>query len=366
MFKIFAENNNARIGVLKTKHGEIKTPFFMPVATKATVKALTPEDLIRCGVKAVITNALHLFLRPGLEVIEAHGGVHKFMRFNGVVFTDSGGFQMIRKGFFQGVEEKGIKIRSPYDGNKYLITPEISKEIQRRIESDVAMTLDYCAEYPVSYEEAERGVELTTKWAKRFLRSEDKQLNFGIVQGSVYEDLRERSAKDLANMDFDGYGIGGLSIGEPKEVMHRMIDIVINHLPEEKPRYLMGVGSPLEIVKAVMQGVDIFDSVFPTRNGRHGTAITSQGLINLRKSNYRNDLKPIDKECSCYTCENFTRSYIHHLFREKEILGMHLLSLHNVCFMIKFMERVRDEIEQGNIEKFKKEVEGIYGNHLSR
>ena len=361
MFRVLSEDGNARVGVLRTKDGEIKTPFFMPVATKGTVKTLTPKNLEECGVEAVITNALHLFLRPGLDVIEAHGGIHKFMGFNGVIFTDSGGFQMIRKGFFQGVEKDGIRIQSPYDGRKYLFTPELSKEIQKRLGSDVAMMLDYCVEYPADYKEAKRGVELTTLWAKRFPR-DDRQLNFGIVQGSVYENLREKSAKELAEMNFDGYGIGGLSIGESKDTMHRMIDIVVKNLPENKPRYLMGVGSPLEIIKSIMQGVDIFDSVFPTRNGRHGTAITSQGIINLRKAEYRNDLKSMDEDCSWYTCENFTRAYIHHLLREKEILGMHLLSLHNVCFMIKFMKRIREEIEQGNIKKFQKEVKRIYGH----
>ncbi len=361
MFKIIAEDNKARLGILKTAHGELKTPFFMPVATKATVKTLTPEDLESCDVKVLISNSLHLFLKPGLDVLEQHGGLHKFMRFEGAIFTDSGGFQMIRKGFFVRADEGGIIFRSPYDGQKYLFTPEFSKEVQMRIGSDVAMMLDYCAEYPASYEEAKRSVELTTKWAQKFPKNTKEQLSFGIVQGSIYEDLREKSAKDLAGMDFDGYGIGGLSIGEPKKVMHRMVEIVNGILPENKPRYLMGVGSPLEIIESVIRGVDIFDSVFPTRNGRHGTAITSEGMLNLRKAEFKNDMRPLDNECQCYTCENFTRAYLHHLLREKEILGMHLLSLHNVCFMIQFMKRLREEIEQGNLEKFKKEMERIYG-----
>ena len=364
MFNLIAEENDARVGVLKTRHGEIKTPFFMPVATKATVKTLTPEDLKKCGVEAIISNSLHLFLRPGLDVLEMHGGLHEFMKFPGIIFTDSGGFQMIRKGFFVKVDEDGITFRSPYDGKKYKFTPEFSKQVQMRIGSDVAMMLDYCAEYPASYEEAKRSVLLTTLWARKFPRSEDGQLNFGIVQGSVYEDLRERSARDLASIDFDGYGIGGLSIGEPKEVMHRMVEIVTDILPRDKPRYLMGVGSPLEIIEAVMRGVDIFDSVFPTRNGRHGTAITSVGMLNLRKSEYRKDMRPLDENCSCYTCENFTRAYLHHLLREKEILGMHLLSLHNVCFMIEFMKRIREEIEQGSIERFRREIARVYRDNV--
>lgn len=360
MFRIVAEEGDARVGILKTRHGEIKTPFFMPVATKATVKTLTPEDIKGCGTEAIISNSLHLFLRPGLEVLEMHEGLHEFMRFDGVIFTDSGGFQMIRKGFFVGADEEGIIFQSPYDGKKYKFTPEFSKEVQMRIGSDVAMMLDYCAEYPASYEDAKRSVILTTKWARRFPRSEDGQLNFGIVQGATYEDLREKSAKDLAAMDFDGYGIGGLSIGEPKEVMHRMTEVVNSILPKEKPRYMMGLGSPLEIVESVLRGVDIFDSVFPTRNGRHGTAITSQGMLNLRRADFRNDLKPIDENCSCYTCENFTRAYVHHLLREKEILGMHLLSLHNVCFMVNFVKRIREEIEQGNLERFRDEIAKVY------
>ncbi len=360
MFKLITENGKARTGVLKTRHGDLKTPFFMPVATKATVKTLTPDDLEKCGVKVLISNSLHLFLRPGLDVLEMHGGLHNFMRFQGAIFTDSGGFQMIRKGFFVSANEDGIIFKSPYDGKKYKFTPEFSKEVQMKIGGDVAMMLDYCAEYPSTYEQAKRSVELTSLWAKRFPKSNGKQLNFGIVQGSVYEDVREKSARDLAVIDFDGYGIGGLSIGEPKKVMHRMIDIVNNNLPQEKPKYLMGVGSPLEIINSVLQGVDIFDSVFPTRNGRHGTAITSQGMLNLKKSEFRSDGRGLDENCSCYTCQNFSRSYLHHLFREKEILGMHLVSLHNVCFMIQFMKRIREEIEQGTLEKFKKEMEKIY------
>ncbi len=360
MFRIISEDGLARVGVLKTRHGEIKTPFFMPVATKATVKTLTPEDLKHCGTEAIISNSLHLFLRPGLEIIEMHGGLHEFMRFPGVIFTDSGGFQMIRKGFFVSADDSGITFQSPYDGRKYKFTPEFSKEVQMRIGSDVAMMLDYCAEYPASYEDAKKSVILTSKWARRFPRSDDGQLNFGIVQGATYEDLRRKSAEDLAAMDFDGYGIGGLSIGEPKEVMHRMTEIVTSILPEDKPRYLMGLGSPLEIIDAVMRGVDIFDSVFPTRNGRHGTAITSQGMLNLRKADFRNDTRALDEECECYTCQNFSRAYLHHLLREKEILGMHLLSLHNVCFMVKFVKRIREEIEQGNIARFRDEVSAAF------
>ncbi|AGB05397.1 tRNA-guanine transglycosylase, queuosine-34-forming [Aciduliprofundum sp. MAR08-339] len=357
MFKILSEDRGARIGILKTKHGEIRTPFFMPVATKATVKTLTPEDLRKCDVKAIISNSLHLFLRPGLDVLEMHGGLHNFMRYDGIIFTDSGGFQMIRKGFFLKVEEDGILFKSPYDGRKYKFTPEFSKEVQRRIGSDVAMMLDYCAEYPVDYETAKMSVMLTTKWARMFPLGDRKQLSFGIVQGSVYEDLRRKSAEELAKIEFDGYGIGGLSIGEPREVMHKMIEITNSILPGDRPRYLMGVGSPLDIVEAVMEGVDIFDSVFPTRNGRHGTALTSKGMLNLRKSDFRTDTRPLDEGCECYTCQNFTRAYLHHLLREKEILGMHLLSLHNVCFLQSFMHRIQEEIEQGNLENFKREIQ---------
>ncbi|NPA75791.1 MAG: tRNA guanosine(34) transglycosylase Tgt [Euryarchaeota archaeon] len=360
MFRIESENDGARLGLLTTAHGEIETPFFMAVGTKGTVKTLTPENLKDCGVGAIITNSLHLFLRPGLDVLEQHGGLHGFMRYPGIIFTDSGGFQMIRKGFLVRVEEDGIVFRSPYDGKKYKFTPEFSKEVQMRIGSDVAMMLDYCAEYPVSYETAKRSVILTNKWAERFPLGDSRQLSFGIVQGSIYEDLRKKSAEHLSHIDFDGYGIGGLSIGEPKEVMHRMIELTNSILPEEKPRYLMGVGSPLDIVDAVLAGVDIFDSVFPTRNGRHGTALTWSGALNLRKSEFRNDTRALDEDCSCYTCQNFTRAYLHHLLREKEILGMHLLSLHNVCFLQSFMRRLREEIEQGTLKKFREEVAKNY------
>ena len=360
MFRVDSEDGSARAGVLKTMHGEIKTPFFMAVGTKGTVKTLTPENLYKCRVEAIITNSLHLFLRPGIDVIERHGGLHDFMHYDGIIFTDSGGFQMIRKGFFVGVDKDGITFRSPYDGKKYKFTPEFSKNVQTKIGSDVAMMLDYCPEYAVNYEEAKRSVEITTHWAKKFPKDGKGQLNFGIVQGGVYEDLRRKSAEELSTIGFDGYGIGGLSIGEPKKVMHHLIDITNANLPENKPRYLMGVGSPLDLVEAVMHGVDIFDSVFPTRNGRHGTALTWEGALNLRKRTFREDMKQIDPNCDCYTCSNFTRSYIHHLIRENEMLGMHLLSLHNVCFLIDLTKRIREEILQGNIKKFKKELEKMY------
>jgi len=360
MFKIEAQDSKARVGVLKTAHGEIQTPFFMPVATKATVKTLSPQELRECGVKAIISNSLHLFLRPGLDVLEAHGGLHEFMGFDGIIFTDSGGFQMIREGFFIGVKEKGIVFKSPYDGKRYLFTPEFSKEVQMRIGSDVAMMLDFCSEYPADYETAKKATILTSAWAKKFPLGDDKQLSFGIVQGGTYEDLRKKSAQDLASIDFDGYGIGGLSIGEPKGVMHKMVDIVNSILPEGKPRYLMGVGSPMDILKSVMQGVDIFDSVYPTRNGRHGTALTWEGRLNLKKGEYKNDFRPLDRECSCYTCENFSRAYLYHLIKEREILGMRLLSLHNICFLQEFMKRIREEIKEGSIERFKKEMEKYY------
>ncbi len=360
MFKISVEESRARVGILRTRHGDIETPFFMPVATKATVKTLSPQELKECKVRAIISNSLHLFLRPGLEVLEAQGGLHNFMGFDGIIFTDSGGFQMIREGFFIGVKEEGILFKSPYDGKKYLFTPEFSKEVQRKIGSDVAMMLDFCAEYPSDYETTKKAVLLTSLWAKKFPLGDKEQLSFGIVQGGTYEDLRRRSAEDLASIDFDGYGIGGLSIGEPKSVMHRMVDIVNSILPRDKPRYLMGIGSPLEIIKSVMQGVDIFDSVYPTRNGRHGTALTWGGKLNLKKSDYRNDYRPLDEECSCYTCENFTRAYLYHLIKEREMLGMRLLTLHNICFLQEFIGRIREEIRQGNLENFKKEMEKYY------
>jgi len=360
MYRIEVEEGNARIGILRTPHGVIKTPFFMPVATKATVKTLTPEELYECGVKAIISNSFHLFLRPGVEIIKMHGSLHKFMNYEGIIFTDSGGFQIIREGFLLQIKEDGILFRSPYDGKKYLFTPKFSKEIQEKIGSDVAMMLDYCPPYPVDYEEAKRATILTSRWAKEFPVGDDKQLSFGIVQGSVYEDLRKKSAQELSQIPFDGYGIGGLSIGEPKAVMHRMIDIVTTILPKDKPRYLMGVGSPLEIIEAVMKGVDIFDSAFPTRNGRHGTALTWIGKINLRRSEFRNDTRELDENCSCYTCQNFTKAYLHHLVRENEMLGMRLLTIHNVCFLQEFMSRVREEIAHGTLKKFKREIEKIY------
>ncbi len=365
MFRVQTEHQSARTGVFRTAHGEIRTPFFMPVATKATVKTLTPRDLYECGVKAIISNSLHLFFRPGTEIIYKHGGLHDFMKFGGIIFTDSGGFQMIREGFLEKITSEGILFRSPYDGRKHFFTPERSRKVQAELGSDVAMMLDFCPPYPVDYETAKNAVLLTTKWARRFSEKKERgQMIFGIVQGSVYENLRKKSASELAEMDFDGYGIGGLSIGEPEWMMNRMLEITNGILPFDKPRYLMGVGSPLEIINAVTRGVDIFDSAFPTRNGRHGTAFTWNGRLNLAKSVYRDDMRAVDEDCNCYTCRTFTRSYIHHLLREKEILGMSLLSLHNVCFMQEFMARIREEIEQGTLEKFKKEIEKIYGKTI--
>ncbi len=332
----------------------------MPVATKGTVKAVPPNLLEDACVTALISNALHLYLRPGVDVVEMHGGIHRFMNFHGTIFTDSGGFQMLREGFLLGVREEGILFRSPYDGSRHLITPAKSREMQARLGSDVAMALDHCPHYSHDRRLMEKAVERTLKWAAEFIDAmpRDSQMLFGIVQGGVFEDLRERCASALADMDFDGYGIGGLSIGETREEMLHALQASLLHLPQEKPRYFMGLGSPPEILEAVAMGVDIFDSVYPTRNGRHATALTSVGRLDLRKGRYAGDMRPIEEGCDCYACRNFTRAYIRHLISEDEILAKTLVSVHNIRFLTSLMERVREAIEEGRFEELRREFRG--------
>jgi queuine tRNA-ribosyltransferase len=357
---VVAEDGGARRGVLKTPHGDVETPLFMPVATKGTVKAVPPNLLEDACVTALISNALHLYLRPGVDVVEGHGGIHRFMNFHGAIFTDSGGFQMLREGFLLGVREEGILFRSPYDGSRHLITPARSREMQARLGSDVAMALDHCPHYSHDRRLMEKAVERTLEWAVEFIDAMPRgsQMLFGIVQGGVFEDLRERCASALAEMDFDGYGIGGLSIGETREEMLRALQASLSHLPEEKPRYFMGLGSPPEILEAVAMGVDIFDSVYPTRNGRHATALTSEGRLDLRKGRYAGDMRPIEEGCDCYACRNFTRAYIRHLISEDEILAKTLVSVHNIRFLTSLMERTREAIEEGRFEELRKEFAG--------
>ncbi|MEM0170768.1 MAG: tRNA guanosine(34) transglycosylase Tgt [Thermoplasmata archaeon] len=355
IFSLMNRDGKARYGILKLPHGNVETPVFMPVATKGSVKTIPSWDLENLNVPMIISNSLHLYFRPGIEVISSFGGLHNFMNFRKPIFTDSGGFQILKEHFLIGVRENGIYFRSPSDGIKVLLTPEMSAGIQNSLGSDIAMALDYCIPYGKSKRSVENAVKLTTNWAKKF-KDVRNGISFGIAQGGVFMDLREESISQITSLNFDGYAIGGLSIGEPKELMYEILENTVPLLPEEKPRYFMGLGSPVDLLKGVMMGIDIFDSVFPTRNARHGIAFTSEGAIDLRKSVYKDQRIPIENECDCPACKNYTRAYIHHLLKENELLGLYLLTLHNIRFMMIFMERVREAIRKNNIKNLFEET----------
>ena len=360
-FRVLKTSGRARLGRIETKHGGFDTPVFMPVGTNANVKLMKPKDLEEARVEIILSNTFHLYLKPGIEVIKLHGGLHDFMKWKKSILTDSGGFQVFSLKI-EKIDDAGVWIRSPIDGSKIFMSPEVSMEVQKVLGSDIAMAFDQCTDPDVSYEEAKEAVRRTFKWAKK---SRDiikpPQALFGIVQGAVYEDLRKLSAEQITSVDFEGYAIGGLSVGEPRDVTLRMSELTVNLLPEDKPRYFMGAGSPELILELVSMGVDMFDSVFPTRLARHGVALTWNGKINLRAAKYRKDMRPVDENCSCYTCETFTRSYVHHLFSRKETLGQILLTIHNINFMVDFMRKIRDSIKEGKFEKFKRDFLKRYG-----
>ncbi len=355
MFKIIDTDSNARLGLLETPHGSIATPVFMPVATKGAVKTLTVKELEELNTKVIISNSLHLYLHPGLETIEKHGSLHEFMNFHNSILTDSGGFQIIKTPFFVKASSEGITFRDPKDGSLHLITPEKSAEIQNRLGSDIAMMLDYCVPYGTNIKTIEKSLILNKNWAERF-KSSRKGLSFGIVQGSIYEKYRDQSAAELLPLDFEGYAIGGLLIGEPLDIMIKIARYTVSLLPENKPRYLMGVGSISEVFNSIESGIDIFDSVFPTRNARHKMAFTSDGILDFRKSIFKDDTRPIDEECGCYACKTYTRSYIYHLFKEKEMLAMRLLTIHNLSFMLTLMNKIRISIKEHEYNKLKTEM----------
>ncbi|QTA37858.1 tRNA guanosine(34) transglycosylase Tgt [Thermosipho ferrireducens] len=362
-FELLKKDGKARRGRIFLPHGVVETPTFMPVGTNANVKLMTPRLLNEIKAQIILSNAFHVYLKPGLDIIRHHSGVHNFIGWDKPILTDSGGFQVfsLRKG--RKVTEDGVVIRSPLDGSKHFITPELSMEIQYTIGSDIVMAFDYCAEPGVSHEEAERALELTTKWAKRSLkklREFSDQAIFGIVQGAFFYDLRERSAFEITAMDFDGFAIGGLSVGEEYDITMAMTEFTAPLLPENKPRYFMGAGSPKIIVDLVANGIDIFDSVLPTRVARHGQALTWKGKINIRAAKYKFSREPIDYNCQCYTCSSFTRSYIRHLFDRKEILGQILLTIHNLHFMMELSAKIRDAIENNTFSELRKEVLTYY------
>lgn len=356
-FEIITTDGKARTGILKTRHGNVETPAFMPVATKASVKYLLPHELEEAGTQAIIANAFVLSLRPGLDVIKKHKGLHEFMQWNKTIFTDSGGFQMLEPSFFLKKNENGIEFRNPFDGAKLFATPELIADIQQTVHSDVAMVLDDVVPHNATRKQAEEAVKNTTTWAKRFLLAhKDKgQLVFGITQGGMFKDLREQSAKEINKLNFDGIAIGGLCIGENLKTMHEMLKASLSQIDPEKPRYLMGVGSPVDLLEAIEAGVDIFDSAMPTRNARHNELFSSQGKITIDKKEFCNDEKPVDKDCSCTVCKNYTRAYLHHLARCGEETGQRLNSHHNIWFIQNLMAKAREAIKQKKFAQFKKE-----------
>ena len=358
------KNSGARRGVIHTPHGDIQTPIFMPVGTQATVKSMTPEELKEIvHAQIILGNTYHLFLRPGHELIRKAGGLHKFMNWDKPILTDSGGFQVFSLGKLRTITEEGVEFRSYIDGSKNYISPEISIDIQEALGSDIMMAFDECCPYPSDYEYTKRSMERTTRWAKRCKEHQttDNQVIFGIIQGGFYKDLRDISTQQLIDLDFPGYAIGGISVGEPKEKFLEILNYTTPKMPENKPRYLMGVGSPDYLIEAALAGIDMCDCVLPTRIARHGTAMTSKGKIVVRNAAYAEDFTPLDDECDCYTCKNYTRAYIRHLVNTNEILGMRLLSIHNLRFLTNLMDKVRIEIEHDNLLNFRDEFYKKYG-----
>ncbi|MCU0666619.1 MAG: tRNA guanosine(34) transglycosylase Tgt [Candidatus Omnitrophica bacterium] len=353
------KNTKARLGKLVTSHGEIQTPCFMPVGTHATVKGVFPSHLKESGAKIILSNAYHVFLRPGLEVIKKAGGLHKFMSWELPILTDSGGYQVFSLPLLRKVTDEGVEFQSHIDGTKYFFTPEKVMEIQQVLGSDIMMPLDECAHYPCTKDHAQAAMDRTIVWEKRAKEFKDKngqanQALFGIIQGATYMDLRRDCAKAILDIGFDGFAIGGVSVGEPSNLIYETIEVVEELLPKDKPRYTMGIGYPQDLLEAVERGVDMFDCVIPTRYGRNGTAFTSQGKIVARNSPYIQDFGPLDPECGCYTCKNFSRSYIRHLFNAEETLGLMLLSAHNIYFFLDLMQKARQAISEDRFAQFKK------------
>jgi len=353
-FDLKCTDASARRGTLTLAHGQVETPAFMPVGTYGAVKGMSPEALQSIQAQIVLGNTFHLWLRPGLEVIGAHGGLHGFMGWNGPILTDSGGFQVYSLGDLRKISEEGVKFSSPVNGDRCFLTPEESMRIQRVLNSDIVMIFDECTPYPADEAATRESMQLSLRWAERSKQAHDDNPNalFGIVQGGMYENLREESLAGLQSIGFDGYAIGGLSVGEPKDDMRRILEHTAPILPVDKPRYLMGVGTPADIVHAVAQGIDMFDCVLPTRNARNGWLYTRNGIIKLRNSQYRLDMSPPDKSCACYTCRNFTRSYLHHLQRINEMLGAQLNTLHNLFYYQQLMREIRESIEQGQFNEY--------------
>ncbi|MCH9639926.1 MAG: tRNA guanosine(34) transglycosylase Tgt [Betaproteobacteria bacterium] len=356
-FQLHCTSNAARRGTLTLAHGTIETPVFMPVGTYGAVKSMSPSILHDVNAQIILGNTFHLWLRPGLEVIKAHSGLHKFMNWTAPILTDSGGFQVFSLGELRKITEEGVQFRSPVNGDLCFLTPEESIRIQRVLDSDIVMIFDECTPYPADEKTTHTSMQLSIRWAERSKQAHGDNPNalFGIVQGGMYENLRDQSFNALQNIGFDGYAIGGLSVGEPKADMQRILKHTAPLLPADKPRYLMGVGTPADIVNAVAHGIDMFDCVLPTRNARNGWLYTRNGIIKLRNSKYRLDTAPPDDECTCYTCQNFSRAYLHHLQRINEILGAHLNTLHNLFYYQQLMAEIRSAIERRQFEEYARE-----------
>ena len=352
--RILKKEGRARLGIIRTQHGEIDTPVFMPVGTQGIVKATSPKDLKEMGIKIILANAYHLYLRPGDALIREMGGIHRFAGWDGAVLTDSGGYQIFSLGVLREIKEDGVLFQSHIDGSRHFLTPEKVVEVQENIGADIIMCLDECVPYPSSYEYTRRSVELTSRWARRCkdAKKPDGAMLFGIIQGGFYKDLRLKSARELIDMGFDGYALGGLSVGEPKSIMWEMVDTVVDLLPQDKPKYLMGVGFPEDIVEGVYRGIDMFDCVIPTRHARNGSLFTREGRINIKHARYVNDENPIDEECKCYTCKTFSRAYLRHLFVSHELSSYFLNTVHNIFFYNNLLETIREAIQKGSFKAF--------------
>ena len=353
----------ARLGEFSTPHGKIKTPIFMPVGTKATVKTMSPEELKEVGSEIILSNTYHLYLRPGHELIEEAGGLHQFMNWDRPILTDSGGFQVYSLSDSNEITEEGVTFQSHLDGSKHFISPEKAVEIQNSLGADIIMAFDECAPYPAEKEYVAKAVDRTTRWLERCIEAHkrDDQALFGIMQGGMHRDLREKSAQKITSFDLPGYAIGGLSVGEDTAEMLKVLDYAPSLLPEDKPRYLMGVGTPIDLFEGIMRGVDMFDCVFPTRIARNGAVFTSQGRITVRNATYKKDFSPLDAECDCYVCNNYSRGYIRHLIKRNEILGLRLTTYHNLYFMLDIISKIRKAIKKESFLAYRKEFYDKYG-----
>ncbi len=355
----------ARLGTLTLPHATLETPVFMPVGTQATVKTMAPHEVAGLGARIILSNTYHLFLRPGHELVRAAGGLHRFMAWDGAVLTDSGGFQVFSLSDLRKITEDGVKFRSHLDGSEKFLSPELATEVQNALGADIIMAFDECTPYPCEHDYARSSLERTARWLGRCLaahRRPDEQALFGIVQGSTFADLRAESARRTVAHDCPGYAIGGLSVGEPKPVMHEMLEVTVPYLPADRPRYLMGVGSPEDLVEGVWRGIDMFDCVLPTRIARHGTVFTRRGKLVVRNATYARDWQPIDEGCDCYTCQHFSRAYIRHLLKAEEVLGQRLCTIHNLRFLIRLMEEMRAALRAGTLAAYRKDFYALWGH----